>query len=879
MRTLLDLLDEIRKLEDGEAVRFNNGYRTWILSYRQILQEASRLAGLLGLKGLKQGDRLILWSENRPEWVTAFWACLSMGVQVVPIDFRSSPSMVESIQQQVQAGLLMHGSSVDPGTLSLPCWPLDQASSLPAAAALQPVAAAPQDIVEIVYTSGTTGDPKGVVHRHRNIVANLNPLASEIDAYKKYARPFQPIRILNLLPLSHMFGQAMGLFIPVLLGGAAVFMADIHPAAVIRTVRGERVSALVTVPRILKALEDEIERRFQPAPARPHRKGIAGILQRWWRYRRVHSALGWKFWALTVGGAEVDRSAEEFWARLGYAVIQGYGLTETSPVVAVNHPFFNQPGSIGKVLPGQEVQIAQDGEILVRGDSVVAEYWTAGGIRPVREEQGWLHTGDIGEFDSQGRLYYRGRKKDLIVTSEGMNVFPQDVEKALNAIAEVQEAAVVPLRKGGDEVVHAALLLADGQADPAALVRQANSSLEPHQRIRSWSVWPEDDFPRTSSTFKVQRRLVAERIRGKSQPDPGQAAAPEALTVNAILSRMTGQAPDSVQDSLRLAEDLGISSLDRIELLAQLEDAYQLAIDEESFSLLGTVGDLRNWVRRASRGRPPRLQDKLQPTAPDSPPNGSEVEPSDEMTPTPRSAVRPLPEQASSLGWHGRPMGWLRKVLLEALIFPLYRHYIPMQIEGRQHLDDLPGQVIFAANHASHLDTPAIYQALPYRWRHRLAPAMRQEFFRPYFWPQGHSLRQRCRAGLQYHLAAGLFAAYPLPHRGGIRRTLRYTGSLVEKGYCPLIFPEGRRTPDGEILPFQPGVGLMALQLRLPVVPIHLSGLFEILSVHDEWPKAGPVRAVIGAPLHFEGTTDPGQIASRVEAALRRLGQARGQKI
>ncbi len=876
MRTLLDLLDVIRKLEGREAVRFNNGYRTWTLSYRQVLQEASQLAVLFDLKGLQQGDRLILWSENRPEWISAFWACLSMGVQVVPIDFRSTPRMVESIQQQVQARLLVHGSSVDPGTLSLPYWPLDKASELPPAPALQPVAAAAQDIVEIVYTSGTTGDPKGVVHRHRNIVANLNPLASEIEAYKKYARPFQPIRILNLLPLSHMFGQAMGLFIPVLLGGAAVLMADIHPAAVMRTIRQERVSALVTVPRILKTLEAEFERRFQPAPARPHRKGIVGILQRWWRYRRIHSALGWKFWALIAGGAEVDRSSEQFWARLGYVVIQGYGLTETSPVVAVNHPFYNQPGSIGKVLPGQEVKIAEDGEILVRGDSVVAEYWTQKGIRSVGEKQGWLHTGDIGEFDSQGRLYYRGRKKDLIVTSDGMNVFPQDVEKALKGMEEVREAAVVPLRKDGVEVVHAALLLSDRQADPAAIVRQANSRLEPHQRVRSWSVWPEDDFPRTSSTFKVQRRLVAERVQGKAGPE--QPAAPEALTVDAVLSRLTGQEPASLQGSQRLGEDLGISSLDRIELLSQLEDTYQLAIDEESFSLLGTVEDLRKWVRQASKGRPPRLQDELQSAAVQSPQQGAEAEPGEEMAPTPRSAARPLPEEVSALGWHGRPIGWLRKLLLEAFVFPLYRHYIPMQIEGRQHLQGLAGPVIFAANHSSHLDTPAIYQALPYRWRHRLAPAMRQEFFRPYFWPQGYSLRQRSRSGLQYHLAAGLFAAYPLPRQGGIRRTLRYTGSLIERGYCPLIFPEGRRTPSGEMLPFQAGVGMMALQLRLPVVPIHLSGLFEVFSVHDDWPKAGPAASVIGAPLHFEDTTDPEEIARRVENAVCRLGQARRDK-
>jgi long-chain acyl-CoA synthetase len=260
---------------------------------------------------------------------------------------------------------------------------LDGISRQPRPASLRLEKINPDDIVEIVYTSGTTGEPKGVVHRHPNICANLRPFQTEINKYKKWATPFQPVRILDLLPLSHMFGQSLGVFIPVLLEGSAAFTPEIHPGKLIQIVREHRVSVVVSVPRILESLRNEVLRRFTLKPP------VRSIARRWLRYRKVHSAFGWKFWAFVAGGARVDPGLEEFWGRLGFLVIQGYGLTEASPVVAVNHPFSAKRGSLGKVVPGQEVMISPDGEILVRGESVT----TSAGE--------WLHTGDLGEIDKE----------------------------------------------------------------------------------------------------------------------------------------------------------------------------------------------------------------------------------------------------------------------------------------------------------------------------------------------------------------------------------------------------------------------------------------------------------------------------------------------
>ncbi len=363
----------------------------------------------------------------------------------------------------------------------------------------------PADILEIVFTSGTTADPKGVVITHGNVLGNIAPLETEIHKYLKYERLVHPVRFLNLLPLSHVFGQFLGIFLPQLMGGTVIFQDALNPGEVIRTIRRERVSVLVAVPRMLQSLKEKIERdleadgklvdfrrRFQAAEGKH-------FLHRWWIFRRVHRWFGWKFWAFISGGASLDRATEEFWGRLGYAAIQGYGLSETTSIVSVNHPFRLGKGSIGKVLAGREIKLAADGEILVRGSGVAAGYWTDHEIKPMPGEEGWYGTGDIGALDAEGNLYFKGRKKDVIVTPAGMNVYPEDLEAALRRQPEVKDCVVIALPRDGNAEPCAVMILREGFADPEPVVRRANQTLAEYQRMRNWLVWPEDDFPRTST--------------------------------------------------------------------------------------------------------------------------------------------------------------------------------------------------------------------------------------------------------------------------------------------------------------------------------------------------------------------------------------------
>ena len=827
LSTLADLVPEMERLGDREALRYDNGFRTFHFSYRQLLDRIGAFQGYLASRDLGSGSRVILWSENRPEWIFAFWACVLSGIEVVPLDSHSSTEMVGRILEQVEADLVLHGEETDAVS-----WPnrvrLTRVDKERSSTPLPSCKIDPEQPVQILFTSGTTGRPSGVIHRHRNLCSNLEPFRLEIQRYRWMAWPFQPVRILNLLPLSHMFGQAMGLFIPVLLGGSVVLSRRHSPRVTLSTIRDHRVSVVCLVPRMLQGLREEIAGVVK-RPITARGGGWSTALARWWHHRAFHRRVGFKFWAFVVGGAAVEQQLEEFWKELGFVVVQGYGLTESSPVVAVNHPFRSQPGTLGEAVPGQEIKLGPDGEILVRGPSVASERLGPDGRREELLEGGWLHTGDIGRLDGQGRLYFLGRKKDVIVTSSGLNVHPEDLESVLNRQRGVRESAVVAERRSsGQEVVHAVLILGDQATVAREVISQANLELLEYQRIRSWSVWPEDDFPRTSSTGKIKRHRIAEQIRA-ALPRPAPTDPLEHLL------------PDHVrgQGEVRLDEDLGLSSLDRVELLSRVEDQLGVSISEAAISEARTVEDLKTLIREA-----------------DGKVTEAGVKPS----------LARVPRLCRSL-----PARGLRWAFLNLIMSPLFRALMDLEKRGVETLRGLDPPVLFAANHCSHLDTAALLAALPVGWRSRIAPAARKEYFAA-CWSPSSSLGERLSAAARFGLACLLFNVFPLPRQlGQVGETLRYAGELAEKGFCVLIYPEGKRSPDGRVQSFQRGVGLLARELDLPIIPVGIRGTFESLSIRDSWPRRGPVRISFGRPLQLREGETPSQLAARVEAAVRRL--------
>ncbi len=904
--SLIDFFEDFAT-SDRPFLVHDDGYRVREVSYRELADAARAFASRLTSAGFRADDKVVIWSENRPEWLAALWGCLLARVVLVPVDYRASPDLVVRISRIVQAKAVLVGTEVQaPAAVTGDVWqlrdvPIGQGagtghwergtgSRTPAprpsmdsgrpelVEGRHPGTAEPatsSTLAEIIFTSGATAEPKGVTITHRNVLANIIPIEREIAKYRRYQKPFQPIRFLNLLPLSHMFGQSMATFVPPMLTGTVVFSHGYSPIEILRQIRSRRISVLVSVPKVLDVLREHIER---VVPMAAEADVLAGkhFLRRWWRYRKVHRLFGWKFWCVICGAAPLEPGLEAFWRKLGFLVVQGYGLTETAPIVTLNHPFKAAKGTVGSPIGGVQVKIAPDGEILVRGENVTSGYYQApGSDASAAAEQaaafrdGWFHTGDIGELDAKGHLLIKGRKKEMIVTPQGLNVFPEDVERALLAQPGIKEAGVVGLNLDGEERVHA-VLVANPQADLDAAVRAANATLEDHQRVWSTSVWPGEALPRTEGTQKLKRR---ELQRWASGEHAGSAVATNvggAVTVEDVVTRYTAGRAMSDETTL---DELGLSSLVRVEMMMALEEAFHTTLDETAMGQVRTIGQLKGLVGSGvpgfrpstSSGRPESIEGRGSGGSGSG--SLSEVRSSQFEV---RSSREAAPINFPS--WNrSRPIWWLRRLSLPTWILPLGRPFMKMQVDGLEHLTAITGPVIFASNHQSHMDTPAIMLALPARWRYWLAPAMAKEFFRAHFYPKEFTRKQWFTNTLNYLGSTIFFNAFPLPQReAGTRQTLRYIGEVIASGYSVLIFPEGKRNPEGEMTPFRPGIGMIAARLDVPVVPVRLVGLDQILDPKWKWPQRGPVRVAFGAPLRLTGE-DYQDLARQVQEAVGRL--------
>jgi long-chain acyl-CoA synthetase len=700
----------------------------------------------------------------------------------------------------------------------------------------RPAAIEAADTLEIVFTSGTTAEPKGVVISHGNVLANVAPLELEIQKYLKYERFVHPVRFLNLLPLSHVFGQFLGIFLPQLMGSTVIFQNALKPSEIVRTIHRERVSVLVTVPRVLQSLKEKIERdledegqsdqfwqTFRAAEGKP-------FPRLWWIFRRIHRQFGWKFWAFISGGAALDRDTEEFWGRVGYAVIQGYGLTETTSLISVNHPFRLGKGSIGKVLAGREMKLAPDGEIMVRGGGVVAGYWNGTGVRPMANEEGWYPTGDVGELDAEGNLYFKGRKKEVIVTPAGMNIYPEDLEAALRRRPEVKDVVVIALPVDGNAEPCAAIILRDGEADPEPVVKRANESLAEYQRMSRWMVWPEEDFPRTS-TQKPLRNLIQQKVRAQLTQEAPNLAPSSPLAE--LIARVMGRPSSPLSPEANLDSDLNLSSLDRVALMSALEDRYQVDLSETRFAAVHTVRELERMLQAK---RSPRTSYHY-----------------------PRWALR----------W---PVTWVRLAVHYLLLRPAVFLLGWPQVEGRENLRGVPGPVLVICNHIGDVDPGFVLTALPGRLRHKLAIATGGEALEILRTPRAsRSVMRSAYDRLKWTLGVSLLNLFPLPREAGFRESFAFAGESADRGYSVLVFPEGRHTTDGKMLPFQAGIGLLANNLQIPVVPLRIDGLFELKQAGKKFTRPGRVKVRIGVPLKFEPGSDPEWIARELQKKVKQL--------
>ena len=686
------------------------------------------------------------------------------------------------------------------------------------------------DILEIVYTSGTTAAPKGVILTNKNIVSNIASLSQVLKYDKEW-------KFLSILPLSHMFEQTVGLFVPLFYGCSITYLKTRKSSAIMQAMQDENITCIITVPLMLQKLRERILRE---ASNQGKEKVFLRLLAAaksfpdWMRkslFHSIHKKFGGKLQIFAVGGAPLDPGVEEFWTNLGVKVLQGYGLTETSPIVTCNGLDNPHPNTVGQVLPGQEIKLSDEGEIYIRGDNVSPGYYKRPDLYDQYFVDGWYKSGDIGELDSEGFLRIKGRTKNLILSASGMNVYPEDIETELNRIPGVKDTCVLGLEQDVQTVIHAVLLLENSEMNAKAIVESANANLGDHQKVMSYSVWDKPDFPRTP-TLKIQRRFVLEAF-GEMQAEKAEATdAPDVSAPLLEIIRSVSKAPLSeIKPAAALGMDLHIDSLSRVELASIIEEVMGVEVDEAHVTDRTTIAELEELIASQKK--------------------------------TTDSQIRNWPLSSWAV--------FLRRLLQAFFFRPLARYYIRMRVMGKEKFARINHPFLLIANHSSHLDALMLTLALPWRVRRRLTVAAAADIFDE--WDSNNaSFKEKFIRKTATAIAILGLNIFPFQRYSGIKKSLEYAGRSMDKGWSLMIFPEGKLSLDGNMSEFKSGVGLLVKEMAVPVVPAKILGLYEIMNHRFRWPqKKGEVTVRFGDPITFSPGATYDEIARRLEHEVRFL--------
>ena len=824
MQTLIDLFGTFEALGDKSAFVNRTGIRRLVVSYGQLHALALKMANLLAQSGVAAGDRVLIWGPNSSWWAIAYWGIIIRGAIAVPVDFMSDLARADSIRSLTNAKVVLQSRfkaerMTIAGSMLLEDLQFLLEDILPISE-LAP--AAPGDTAQLIYTSGTTGNPKGVILTHKNLIANMTQINQQVPIITS------SFNFLSLLPLSHMFEQMGGFFTPLYRGAAIVYLRTLKPSAIMEALREEDIYVIMSVPRLMQLLKTTIEREFEEKHLSGLFRSLSQLAAKLPQGARRHlffpvqDKFGDNFTVFVSGGAPLDPDVFNFWSSMGFTVLEGYGLTETSPVLCVNTMERQVAGSVGPPLPGVHLKI-EGKEILARGDNVFPGYYqNEQASRAAFTEDGWFRTGDIGEIGPDGWLVIKGREKELIVTGSGVNVYPDELEAVLNKIAGVKESCVIGVERGGGEEVHAVLLLDGSGAAPEEIISQANSRLDALHRITGYSLWNEPEFPKTT-TLKIKKFAVKEEL--KKGPEGGDASVSKDSLLN-LLAKVTGTAVAQIREDSLIVTDLGLTSIDRVELVSFLEQEYRLDVEDSQIGPQTKVSDLRQIIAK---------REKL----------------------TQRNHFR---------FWTNNQFFKELRLTWDAVTHaPLFRSFTTLEVLGVDKLENLQEPVFFVANHLSYFDQPSIMCALPPQIRYKTATAAWEEFF----FGDHHGINRILRR-LSYEYGTVLFNLFPLPQTQGFSGSLKYMGRLADGGINILIFPEGGHSKDGKMQPFQLGLGIMVKELGIPVVPIKISGTGQVLPPGAKFPKQGKVTVTFGEPLRFR-YEEPAEIVESTRHAVESL--------
>ncbi|MCH7882991.1 AMP-binding protein [Patescibacteria group bacterium] len=812
------------------ALTMRMGYRTVSFTYQEVYDFSLSVACLLEKNGVAKGDRVLLLAPNSPYWICVFWGTLLRGAIIVPLNIQSTARMLKKIAEQTEAKILFKHvrfrQEIPTGLKTHDIELLKEDLYGTDSSSFKETEILENDLAQILYTSGTTGDPKGVMLTHKNIFSNVKTLSRLIPISKDD-------KFLSILPLSHIFEQVVGFVLPFEKAAQIIYVSS--PVLIPDLLKEHRITKMVVVPEFLHIIMTRIYAR---AREKGKKKIFDTLMQlannmnlkvlRRLLFYPVHVRLGGKLRTIASGGAALDPELERKWNALGIDLLQGYGLTETSPIISANTYRDHRLGSVGKVLPDVQVKIAPDGEILVKGPNVFQGYFKdQEKTSQAFNEEGWFRTGDDGGLDADGFLYIKGRKKYMIKGSGAQNVYPEDIEFELNNIAGVKDSCVVGLEKPAGRVEIHAVLLGDIE-NPEHIIEEANTRLASYQQITGWSLWPEEDFPR-SATRKVKKEEVIRWLKKKESLSPdlsAKALAKEGEEDKTLLMHLLAEVTDvdvaRISGDTKIVPDLNLDSLLRIELTARIEEKFGAVVDESKINPQTLVSDLEEMIKKKEAPK----------------------------------------EKLKFKTW---PLSWwviLDRMLDQSLfIFPFVKIFVRLKVEGKENLKNLSLPAIFMPNHISHLDSLIILMALPLTTRKRIAYAAAKDVL--YGTYKRWSL-----------LAEWLFNAFPFPRREGenIKFGLDYMGRLLDKKWSIVIYPEGEVSRNGELLALKRGTGLVTIEMDVPIVPVKITGTNHIVPYAKLIPKRrGEVSIRFGKPLTFSKRDSYEEAREKIQNALERL--------
>jgi long-chain acyl-CoA synthetase len=850
-RDLIELFDTTTKLHKTRvALRMERGGRQESYSYRDLRELSERAGTFLVGKGVHPGDRVVLFAKNSPEWPMCYFGILKAGATAVPVAHDSTATEVVNIARASGAAGIMVGEDLldkrptlakelaDAG-LAAQLWTFGVVFALDDEAVenerkkLLVTKAGADSVASLIFTSGTTGNPKGVMLTHRNFTFMVAELSRIFELGTSDT-------MLSVLPLHHTFEFSAGLLVPLAHGSRITYIPDLTGDTINNTLKHGKVTAIVGVPALWETLRRRVLQRFSDksellesavkalADVNFELRARTGLDLGMLVFSPVHERLGGRIRYMISGGSALPPEVLRTFYGMGFDFFEGYGLTETAPVLAVSTPK-KKPiaGSVGQPLAGVEVKIESPddsgvGEVIARGKNVMAGYWQDEAATAHAIRDGWFHTGDLGRFDEDGNLYIVGRTKDIIIDANGKNVYPDEIEDIYKGSAYIKELSVVGLPDGAAEHVGCAVV-PDLEYEPSLALGEVKQKIEAHfrtvsaslpfwKRVRTLEFW-EGDLPRTS-TRKVKRREVAAELRRRHEK-AAEASQVDESARNAeashswfleIVADACGKPYSQVHMSSAL-DELGFDSLTFNELAAGLENAAVHVPEGVVFASAPDVAGLFDMVMGKRHVATPEKRDGK---------TTADNEADD---------VR-LPAPLARLGKRG---------LAKAQRL-FYTRALNTKVRGEAYIPRHTNFIV-AANHSSHLDMGALKVALGDVGRDLASLAAADYFFKNK-WRRAYF--------------KNLTNLVPMERSGSIRKSLGIAEGVLRGGKSLVLFPEGTRSRSGEMVDFLPSLGYLALKAQVGVLPAYIEGAHAAMPVGATIPKKRNLGVYFGPFLTID---------------------------